>query len=277
MSVLDLGRENVQAFVARTEASWKQETAICPHSGVVKGALYDVSVMLFGATSLDTMMAILVHAVRSILRTEFAYALMWPSSGQVDTPLTSNVGLVDEDSEYYTHLLVERHAVHSDLSEAPHFVQLFDTCVLECPIAYEGMIVGISSVSFKDSDDFMFFYNIMHEITGLIGVALHHSRYYLEVEIDTGSGHSHQAEQSEAGRETVYSGIYHIGKSQSLTSRELDILSLIVDGRSTGNIASELFISRHTVTNHLTSIFSKFGVKSRRELVVGIYKRLAQM
>jgi predicted ATPase/DNA-binding CsgD family transcriptional regulator len=48
-----------------------------------------------------------------------------------------------------------------------------------------------------------------------------------------------------------------------LTPRELDVLRLLVQGLSDALIAEKLVVSRRTVTTHLTTIYSKFGVNSR--------------
>ena len=48
-----------------------------------------------------------------------------------------------------------------------------------------------------------------------------------------------------------------------LTTRELDVLRLVVEGYSNPEIATRLFISPRTVRNHLTQIFAKLGVASR--------------
>jgi DNA-binding CsgD family transcriptional regulator len=52
-----------------------------------------------------------------------------------------------------------------------------------------------------------------------------------------------------------------------LTARERDICREVIAGRSTSDIADHLFISRNTVQDHLKSIFTKVGVRSRGELV----------
>jgi DNA-binding CsgD family transcriptional regulator len=48
-----------------------------------------------------------------------------------------------------------------------------------------------------------------------------------------------------------------------LSSRELDVLRLIAEGKSDREIAAALFISPRTVMRHVTSILDKLGVESR--------------
>jgi DNA-binding NarL/FixJ family response regulator len=51
--------------------------------------------------------------------------------------------------------------------------------------------------------------------------------------------------------------------AHGLTARELQVLLLVAAGKGNREIASELFISDHTVRRHLQNIFAKLGVSSR--------------
>jgi DNA-binding NarL/FixJ family response regulator len=58
----------------------------------------------------------------------------------------------------------------------------------------------------------------------------------------------------------------------NLTTREIDILQLIVEGNSDRMIAEKLFISTHTVNSHLKSIYAKLHVHSKPQAVSAALK-----
>lgn len=58
-----------------------------------------------------------------------------------------------------------------------------------------------------------------------------------------------------------------IAAALGMTDRERQIVELVLAGRSTSQIAGDLFLSPHTVQDHLKSIFAKARVRSRRDLV----------
>ncbi len=53
----------------------------------------------------------------------------------------------------------------------------------------------------------------------------------------------------------------------ALSQREREVVSLLVAGLDTRAIGKRLFISAHTVQDHLKSVFAKIGIHSRRELL----------
>jgi DNA-binding NarL/FixJ family response regulator len=53
----------------------------------------------------------------------------------------------------------------------------------------------------------------------------------------------------------------------ALSAREKQILGLVVMGYMNGQIAEQLFLAESTVKSHLSSAFSKLGVRSRNEAV----------
>jgi DNA-binding CsgD family transcriptional regulator len=57
------------------------------------------------------------------------------------------------------------------------------------------------------------------------------------------------------------------GRSAGLTGREAELLDLLATGADTRAIASQMFVSEHTVQDHLKAIFAKTGASSRRDLL----------
>ncbi|HHT69071.1 MAG TPA: response regulator transcription factor [Firmicutes bacterium] len=53
-----------------------------------------------------------------------------------------------------------------------------------------------------------------------------------------------------------------------LTPREREVLKLIAQGLSNGEIASALFISQHTVKNHVSNIYRKLGEHDRTKVAL---------
>ncbi len=52
-------------------------------------------------------------------------------------------------------------------------------------------------------------------------------------------------------------------RSAGLSAREAEVMSLIADGQTNGEIAARLFLAEKTVKNHVRRIYSKLGVGSR--------------
>ena len=67
--------------------------------------------------------------------------------------------------------------------------------------------------------------------------------------------------------ENLHSDGTTFSKSESLTQRELDIIRLCALGKTSKEIADELFISARTVESHKNKIFNKIGCDSTTEMV----------
>jgi two-component system, NarL family, nitrate/nitrite response regulator NarL len=61
-------------------------------------------------------------------------------------------------------------------------------------------------------------------------------------------------------------------KNYMLTAQEQNILSLMVQGKTTPGVAEELCLSRHTIVTHLKNVYLKLDVHTRHELVAKVLK-----
>ena len=62
-------------------------------------------------------------------------------------------------------------------------------------------------------------------------------------------------------------------RAWGLTSREREVARRVIDGLSTEDIAAALFISEHTVRDHVKAIFGKVGVSRRQDLIAALTGR----
>lgn len=66
--------------------------------------------------------------------------------------------------------------------------------------------------------------------------------------------------------------LWREGRSERLTSREMDVVACIAKGFSNQDIAKALFVSEKTVKNHLTNIFRKLNVNDRTQALIYVLK-----
>lgn len=57
-----------------------------------------------------------------------------------------------------------------------------------------------------------------------------------------------------------------------LTHREREVFELLVQDKTTKEIAQQLFISEKTVRNHISNVMQKLNVKGRSQAVVELIK-----
>ena len=60
--------------------------------------------------------------------------------------------------------------------------------------------------------------------------------------------------------------------SKILTNREKEVFDLLVNNKTTSDIANILKISEKTVRNHISNVIQKLGVKGRSSAVIELIK-----
>lgn len=61
--------------------------------------------------------------------------------------------------------------------------------------------------------------------------------------------------------------------SAGLTSREVEVLRLVAQGRSNREIAAELVIAEKTARNHVERVYAKLGVNNRTQATLAAIDR----
>ncbi|GLW12340.1 hypothetical protein Misp01_74680 [Microtetraspora sp. NBRC 13810] len=61
----------------------------------------------------------------------------------------------------------------------------------------------------------------------------------------------------------IEAGPSDVRLASGLSKRETEVMQLIANGHSNGEIAQHLFLSEKTVKNHVNRIYAKLGVDSR--------------
>jgi DNA-binding NarL/FixJ family response regulator len=58
-----------------------------------------------------------------------------------------------------------------------------------------------------------------------------------------------------------------------LTTREIEVMTLVAGGKTNGQIAEELHLSINTVKRHLNNVFLKLGVTTRTQAINVAHKQ----
>jgi len=61
-------------------------------------------------------------------------------------------------------------------------------------------------------------------------------------------------------------------QNQILTKREKEVFDILIQDKTTKEIAAQLFISEKTVRNHISNAIQKLGVKGRSQAVIELIR-----
>ena len=62
--------------------------------------------------------------------------------------------------------------------------------------------------------------------------------------------------------------MYNANKIERLTSREKEVLDMVVSGLTNKEIAKSLYLSEHTIKKHITNILDKLDMRNRKDLII---------
>ncbi len=88
----------------------------------------------------------------------------------------------------------------------------------------------------------------------------HEGGYVLSPRVAAELVSSIQAKETPQARE--------LGRDEALTDRELEVVTLLGEGKSNAEIAAAMFVSEATVKSHLGRITSKWGVRDRVQVLI---------
>jgi DNA-binding CsgD family transcriptional regulator len=127
--------------------------------------------------------------------------------------------------------------------------------LLEMPLFHDQELIGVFGIAIGDESEIKEIIPFLHVMNALTLIKLFSlSISFLEQKSETPIGRA------------SYRGQEH------LTSRENEVLELILLGLSNMEIALKLFISAHTVKNHITKIYEKLNVSDRTQALAKMYR-----
>lgn len=157
----------------------------------------------------------------------------------------------------YSHWLLIRHFLKI---EDPHARKFF----LRLVVVFGLLLPGVFSDTFLLEYTHFKFFPILYAVTGVI-----FTNYFYDV----------LRESRLSAESTISERTYHgalpseaLAESFGLSPREVEVVSLLAEGKSYQDIADALFISVHTVKSHLRKSYQKLEVKNRIELTTVISK-----
>jgi DNA-binding CsgD family transcriptional regulator/ligand-binding sensor protein len=157
------------------------------------------------------------------------------------------------DLSYYLEY-VRKHYLHNEPMHAcmvPRSIEMGRMMVIECPFYINKHVQGVFAIYVTQHEQ-------IEEREVCLALLTNMMAIHLQKLLPSSEDKSLSVDQA------VF--------SQVLTPRELDVLKYVVEGLSNRDIAEQLYISIHTVKNHITNIFRKLEVKDRSQLIAKVYQ-----
>ncbi|MHC0038877.1 EAL domain-containing protein [Pseudoneobacillus sp. C159] len=93
-----------------------------------------------------------------------------------------------------------------------------------------------------------------------------------QLKIDLNDSHVVNGSDPTTHEEILTLALNRMRDAYTISVREMDVFRLMVEGLSNKEISEELFISEHTVKNHITRIFQKLMVNDRLQAIAKVYQ-----
>lgn len=132
---------------------------------------------------------------------------------------------------------------------------------LAAPMYYAGHWIGSFNMARREQMFGEEELEMASTVSRLMVLALRHNREELKesiLDFDTVTRGNFKSKRPSGETEVLL---------RTLTSREVEILHLLIDGKSYSDISQELFISLNTVKHHVKNVYRKLHINSRVKLM----------
>lgn len=241
--------------------TWKNQVI---NLSIKNTAINQLLQSLMLATDRKTIQHLLLDSILNIVHGPFASVILMRDSGE-SFDIVSRGLTVEQLDDYINDATRDFHNNCQTFQKRNYqhagCCRDINSRVLELPIVYQDTCFGILSVGYNDKsfneEDVSFFKSITNA-GGLALSLLDPSKMLKDDKMHT--------EVPDGGADLK------IGKHLNLSKREIDVVKLVLKGCNNREISESLFISEHTVKNHITKIFQKIDVTDRSQLMAKIYQ-----
>ncbi|WP_239712909.1 helix-turn-helix transcriptional regulator [Paenibacillus sp. 19GGS1-52] len=130
------------------------------------------------------------------------------------------------------------------------------------PVSIVGQVLALTYIQQKDDE------SQTDSKSGYSNALIHAFDKYNQKAIFLEADFSIKEKEDEAANHKVKENM------EQLSKRENEVLRLVAKGYGNREIAMKLFISEHTVKNHISSIFQKLDIKDRNKATAALYKQI---